>query len=48
MRQNEDGFDLVHNNDDNENVKEEEVLNLMIIKIVIILMEVIRAGDEDW
>ena len=46
MRQNEDGFDLVHNNDDNENVKEEEVLNLMIIKIVIILMEVMRAGED--
>ena len=46
MRQNEDGFDLVHNNDDNENVKEEEVLNLMIIKIVIILMEVMWAKED--
>ena len=46
MRQNEDGCDLVHNNDDNENVKKEEVLNLMIIKIVIILMEVMRAGED--
>ena len=46
MRQNEDGCDLVHNNDDNENVKKEEVLNLMIIKIVIILMEVMWAKED--
>ena len=46
MRKKEDGWDLVHNNDDNENVREEEVLNLMIIKIVIILMEVMWAKED--